>query len=106
MWHHMDLGQGFHQACKAPGDFNQEGGGFCLGSRTESFLGGLEASDHYSPMPSADRLSFRLMCYPGSQLLLYHHGFHSLTAWGRQQVLSKMIWFYYLERERIPLLSG
>src|SRR5882724_10661649 len=59
-------GSRISQVCKAPGDLNQEGGGFCLGPRTESFHGGFEAGDHYSPMPSANRLSFPPMCYPGS----------------------------------------
>src|SRR5882724_9407348 len=97
MWHRMDLDQGFRQKCKAPGNSNQEGGGFCLGPRTEGFHGGFEAGNHYSPMPPANRLSFQPMCYPGGQLLLYSHRLHSLTAWGRHQALSKLIWFYYLE---------
>src|SRR5882724_385781 len=97
MWCGTDLGQGFHQVCKTPGDSNQEGGQFCLGPRTESFHGGFESGNCYSPVPVANGLSFQPMCYPGSLLLLYHHGLHSLTTQSRQQVLSKLIWFYYME---------
>src|SRR5882724_12062419 len=64
MRHRTNLGQGFCQACKAPGDPDQEGSGFCLGPRTESFHGGLEAGDHYSPMSLANRLFFPPMHYP------------------------------------------
>jgi len=43
---------------------------FSWGPEQKDSMEDLKQADHYSPMSSANRLSFQLMCYPGSWLFL------------------------------------